>query len=342
MSQLMCHHLPSRLSLLRGAATLAVGMAACLWPIERVAAQQPAPAAKGGWSTGIEIRGAITDAPPTNTTVVPRTAPEQRATAPAAAAAAAAATLSLSALLTENGQRIDKGVIWRIYEEKPGSDGRNKLVTTTREAVPTLKLAAGDYLVNAAFGRAHLTRKVSLAVGTTVTEKLVLNAGGLRLSAFVGDGQPAPANAVAYEIFADERDQSGNRAKIIGGVKPGVIIRLNSGIYHIVSTVGDANASVKADVTVEAGKLTEVSVAHAAAKVTLKLVQRSGGEALADTHWTITTPQGEIVKESVGALPTHTLAPGTYSVSAKQAGTVYRRDFTLRMGQTVQVEVVMQ
>ena len=278
----------------------------------------------GGWDSGQS----------TGTTTIPRTTPE--------AASAEAAQVRLVALLTADGQRIDNGIVWHVYQNKAGTDGKNMLVNTSRDASPTVKLEPGDYVVNAAFGRAHLTRKVSLAVGTTVTEKLVLNAGGLRLSAFVGDGQPAPANAVAYEIFADERDQSGNRAKIIGGVKPGVIIRLNSGIYHIVSTVGDANASVKADVTVEAGKLTEVSVAHAAAKVTLKLVQRSGGEALADTHWTITTPQGEIVKESVGALPTHTLAPGTYSVSAKQAGTVYRRDFTLRMGQTVQVEVVMQ
>jgi len=329
--------------MLRPRVTLAVfAVAATLALAPPSPAQQPAAPAKGGWATGIEIRGAIPDAPqtvapPANTTVVPRSAPEARTAAPASTA-----TLALSALLTENGQRIDQGVIWRIYEEKPGPDGKSKLVATSREAAPTLKLAAGDYMVNAAFGRAHLTRKVSVPAGAAASEKLVLNAGGLRLSAFVGDGKPAPANTVAYDIYTDERDQNGNRAKIIGSVKPGVIIRLNSGIYHIVSTVGDANASVKADVTVEAGKLTEASVAHAAAKVTLKLVQRAGGEAVADTQWTITTPQGDIVKESVGALPTHTLAPGTYSVSAKQAGAVYRRDFTLRMGQSVQVEVVMQ
>ncbi len=72
--------------------------------------------------------------------------------------------------------------------------------------------------------------------------------------------------------------------------KPNVIIRLNAGIYHIVSTYGDANAKVEADVNVEAGKLTEATVSHSAARVTFKLVTRIGGEALPDTQWTVQTP----------------------------------------------------
>ena len=57
--------------------------------------------------------------------------------------------------------------------------------------------------------------------------------------------------------------------------------------------------------TVEAGKLTEATLSHAAAKVTFKLVARPGGDAIADTQWSLANAQGEIVKESVGALPTH-------------------------------------
>ena len=50
--------------------------------------------------------------------------------------------------------------------------------------------------------------------------------------------------------------------------------------------------------------------------------------------------QGESVKESVGALPTHVLAPGTYTVSAKHAGEVFQRKFTVKAGDAVQVEVL--
>jgi hypothetical protein len=117
---------------------------------------------------------------------------------------------------------------------------------------------------------------------------------------------------------------------------------LNAGIYHVVSIYGDANAIVRADVNVEAGKLTEATVSHTGARVTFKLVTRTGGEAQADAQWGVFNAQGEPVKESVGALPTHILAPGAYVVTAKHSGRSFRRDFTVRAGETTQVEVVMQ
>ena len=126
------------------------------------------------------------------------------------------------------------------------------------------------------------------------------------------------------------------------GAKPGLIIRLNAGIYQLTSIYGDANAIVRADITVEAGKLTEAALSHAAGKVAFKLVTEPGGDAVPDTQWSIQTPTGEIVKESVGALPTHILAPGTYAAFAKKSGKSYRRDFLLRPGDVVQVEVVAQ
>jgi len=95
-------------------------------------------------------------------------------------------------------------------------------------------------------------------------------------------------------------------------------------------------------VTVEAGKLTEVTLTHAAGSATFKLVARAGGEAFADTQWTLLNAQGETVKESVGALPTHILAPGTYTVSAKNAGEVFQRTFAIRAGEAVEVEILRQ
>ncbi len=124
--------------------------------------------------------------------------------------------------------------------------------------------------------------------------------------------------------------------------KPGLIIRLNAGIYHLVSTYGDANAKVEADVTVEAGKLTEATVTHQAAKAAFKLVTRTGGEAIPDTHWTILAQNGEIVKESVGALPSHVLAPGKYKVVAKSAGRVFNQEFSLKDGELANVEVIAE
>lgn len=254
-------------------------------------------------------------------------------------AAGITGNVQLEAVLTDEGQRIDQGLVWRVFAKRGDTDPRPKLLATHREANPVLTLPPGDYTVNTAYGRAHLTRKITVKPGETTAERFVLNAGGLRLIADFG-GVPPPANSVSYSIQSD--DQAGNRQTIISGVRPGLIVRLNAGIYQIVSTFGDANATVRADVTVEAGKLTEAQVSHSAAKVAFKLVSQPGGDAVADTQWTVQTLSGEIVKESVGALPTHILAPGTYAAIARKSGKAFRRDFLIRHGETVQVEVIMQ
>jgi hypothetical protein len=244
--------------------------------------------------------------------------------------------------MTEDGAAIDKGLSWRLYRDKPGADGKLRPVSHHRDAQPVLRLEVGDYLVNVAFGRSNLTRKITVAPAKAVVEKFVLNAGGLKVVAQLASGQPAPEASVSYDVLSDERDQFGARTPVVKGLKPGMTARLNAGIYHIVSTYGDANAVVKADVTVEAGKISEATLVHSAAKVTFKLVNRKGGEALADTQWTIAGSHGETVKESAGALPSHVLAPGTYAVTARRAGQSFRREFSLEAGDAAEVEVVAQ
>jgi hypothetical protein len=318
-----------------------VGVALALVVTHPVAAQSPSA------SDGAQLRGAFPpetgrmqptpQAPgpnlPTNTTIVPR--------ASASDGSATSAQVNLVALLTADGQRIDQGLIWRVYAGGPDSKGPSKLLLTKRDASPTISLEPGDYMVNAAFGRADITRKITVVPGGSTSEKFVLNAGGLRVKVLVDGVEPA-ANSVAYDILSGERDQSDNRIKVLAGAKPNVVNRLNAGIYRIVSRYGDANAKVEADVTVEAGKLTEATMAHSAARVTFKLVTRVGGEALPDTQWTVQAPDGQVVAQSVGALPSHILAPGTYAVTAKSGERAYKRDFTVANGEVTQVEVLMQ
>ncbi|HMN37994.1 MAG TPA: hypothetical protein PKD49_09860 [Hyphomicrobium sp.] len=289
------------------------------------------------WSADIDVRKtepakprAKAPAKPANTTIIQRSGD---------AASTGNGELHLVALLTADGQQIDEGVVWRVFQTTGAT--KPKLVTERREASPELRLQPGDYTINAAFGRANLTRKISVKAGAAATERFVLNAGGLRVNVSIA-GKPAPEGSVTYAIYSDDREAVDGRGDIMTAAKPGLIIRLNAGIYHIVSTYGDANAKVEADVTVEAGKLTEASVVHQAAKAAFKLVTHEGGEALPDTHWTIQTQGGETVKESVGALPTHVLAPGDYTVLAKSGGHVFRRQFSVKDGEIVNVEVVAQ
>ncbi len=305
--------------------TVAAGLALCLFsPI--AAAQTPR-----GWQTETN---APTNNPPANTTVIPRSSIAPKT------GGAGGAQVSLAAFLTEESQAIQQGLVWRIFREKSGGDSKNILVSTLRDASPTVRLEPGAYLVNVALGRANLTRRITVA-GDSSQERFVLNAGGLRVIPVLLKGEPANEKAVSYDVQSDERDQHGQRIKVATAAKAGVVLRLNAGIYSIVSTYGDANAVARADVTVEAGKLAEVTLTHAAAKVTFKLVTRRGGDAIADTQWSLATSQGEHIRDSSGALPTHFLAPGAYIVGARHAGRLYRQEFSVKSGDSAFVEVVM-
>jgi hypothetical protein len=249
--------------------------------------------------------------------------------------------VSFKALLTESGPKLDAGLVWRVFAEGE-ANGPRKLLSTHREAAPTAALEPGNYLVNAAYGLSNLTKKIKVRGGRSIEETFILNTGALKLAAETATGEQLPQGAVRFDILSDDEDQFGNRRKILGNAPPDLIIRLNAGAYHIVSQYGDANASVRADVTVEPGKITEATVKHAAATVTFKLVQGLGGEALADTQWNVLTPTGDSVKKIAGALPTHILAAGSYAVVATHSGLTYTRKFNVEPGMSKQVEVVVE
>lgn len=274
--------------------------------------------------------------PPANTTVVPRS-PSTLAPGDEAGGQVA---VSLTAYLTDDSQPIVQGLVWRIYRDGPGTTAAPVPLSTQRTANPRLRLEPGDYLINVAYGRANLTRRVSVTSQSS-EERFVLNAGGLRVIPVLIDGRPAAGQPVSFDVQSDERDQYGQRTNIVTGAKPGIVLRLNSGIYNIVSIYGDANAVGRADISVEAGKLTEVTLVHPAAEVSFKLVTRRGGDAISDTQWNIANANGDTVRDSAGALPRHFLAPGSYIVTARHAGRTFRREFAVKAGDVANIEVIM-
>jgi hypothetical protein len=250
--------------------------------------------------------------------------------------------VTLTAYLSEGSAPMTSGIVWRIFHGHAAKDGSYKLLQTLQEPQPTVELNPGEYLINIAYGRAYLTKKIGVWPQNPVKEDFVVNAGGLRINATLGRQPISAEHLLKFEIFSDSQDQFGNRQKLLGDMRPGVVIRLNSGIYHVVSTYGDANSVVSTDVVVEPGKITEAGIDHDAGKITLKLVQRTGGEAAADTHWIVYNAVGEVIKESAGAFPTHVLAAGDYRVAAQHGDQQYAGAFTVAAGDAKLVEVMMQ
>ncbi len=248
-------------------------------------------------------------------------------------------SLRISATLTDDGDPIESGMIWRVFDATPDADGKLKLAAKASGGSTDILLAPGEYLVHAAFGRAGATKRVIIE-DKPVEEILVMDAGGLALNATETTGTAIPPFKLKFSIYEVEAAADGERRLIVGGVAPGTVVRLNSGAYHIVSTYGAVNAIMRTDVRVEAGVITEATVQHRAAEVILKLVSAKGGEALADTSWSVFTESGELLFESIGAYAPVVLAEGTYSAVAKHREKIFEREIEIKSGQNGEVEVL--
>lgn len=292
--------------------------------------------AQSGWATE-----ALPDFS-TSTTVEPNPSTSPSDGADAQRDLGGRAQIALQAVLFENGPQILDGLIWRVFRLRPGTTTNFELANSRSATAPTFDLAAGKYFVNASYGLAHVTLPLELGPGERKFEQLTLNAGGLELTGIEGASKPIPNRNVRYAVYSDEFDQSGNRELIVNGVTAGTLLRLNAGLYHVVSTYGTANATSAADVSVEAGKLTRVTMHHDAIRVTLKLVSEPGGEALAGTRWQIFAEGGDLVKETAGALPTQILAAGSYRISAIRRGQRFEASFDLVAGTPRELEVIAQ
>jgi hypothetical protein len=74
--------------------------------------------------------------------------------------------------------------------------------------------------------------------------------------------------------------------------------------------------------------------------ITLKLVGSEGGEAIANTQWSVLTPGGDVIKESIGAFPRVVLAEGDYRVIARNDGRSFQHEFKVVPGVDREIAVV--
>lgn len=281
---------------------------------------------------------------------------------PPAPVEAAKGSLFLSAAFAGGAQPIRSGLVWRAFEEQAQPDGSHKLAAQSSEPSPVLNLPEGAYIVHAAYGLASVTKRVVIGP-TAVTERLTLNAGALRITGTLGDAPIAP-HKVSISVFVPEPGNAEAKL-VVSGARPGDIIRLPEGAYHIVSiyldTVGQpsqntsqkpaepavpglppnaTNSIVTADLRVPSGKLIDATLRHKAATLTLKLVSQPGGEALANTSFTVMTPGGDVIREMIGAFPSLVLAEGEYKAYARHADKVYEATFDVKSALDRDVEVV--
>ncbi|MER9703539.1 hypothetical protein NKJ10_04685 [Mesorhizobium sp. M0204] len=247
--------------------------------------------------------------------------------------------ITLSAQLTDKGADITRGIVWRVFKPESASDGKLPMVASAHGGTAVFQLEPGSYLVHASYGRAGATKRITVGKEAK-RESLVLDAGGLKLDAVLSGGVRIPPKKLRFSIYESHAAADGDRALIIPDVEPNSVVRLNAGTYHVVSTYGAVNAVIRSDIRVEAGKLTEATVEHRAAEMTMKLVREPGGEAIADTSWSLLNESGDPIKETVGAFASMVLAEGDYTIIAKNRDRIYQKDFTVVAGHNQDIEVL--
>jgi hypothetical protein len=257
---------------------------------------------------------------------------------PAPGATAERSTVQLSAVFAGEQRPVQSGLIWRLYEEK--LDGSQPtLVEKSTAPTPSFSVRPGNYVVHAAYGFAGSSRRIAVQSGLVV-ERLAISAGALKVGGAIGE-TPIAANRLAVSVYVPIGSNSEGRL-VVGNVRGGEVVRLPEGTYHVVSTYGESNAITRADLSVEAGRMTEATLNHRAATVTLKLVAAAGGDAFAGTAFSVLTPGGDVIREAIGAFPSVTLAEGDYVLIARHEGQVYTREFKVESGLDRDIEVAQK
>lgn len=246
--------------------------------------------------------------------------------------------LALTARYGKDMPVINSGLVWRVYSDRPDESGAFKLIREDRGATPNIVLPPGSYVVHVALGLVSAVRPVTIKSDTD-REAFVLPAGGLRIEGRVGSTK-IPQNQISFSIYKGSQFEGGERTPLLPSVPAGDVVLLQEGTYYIISNYGDANSVVRSDIRVQASKLTDVTITHRAAVITMKLVSDKGGEALANTAWSVITPAGDVIKESIGAFPRVVLAEGEYRAIAKNEGKVFERPFNVVNGVDGEIEVV--
>ena len=246
--------------------------------------------------------------------------------------------LAVSARYGRDAPAISGGLIWRVYAGKADSTGVFRLLKEDKAPSPTFVLPPGNYVVHASLGLASTAKAVQLRA-ETVREVFEIPAGAIRLEGRVGDVR-IPAGQISFDIFTGSQFNTTERRPIAQNVMTGEVMLLPEGTYYIVSNYGDGNSVVRSDVHVQTAKLTDIVVTHRAAVITLKLVNDTHGEALANTQWTVLTPGGDVIKELIGAFPRVVLAEGDYHVIARNEGKTFQHDFKVITGVDGEIEVL--
>ncbi len=249
--------------------------------------------------------------------------------------------LTVEARLTAEEQSIEQGLEWRVFKSETDEKGELLLYANARGGTRSFNMSKGEYYVHVAYGFAGAVRRIEINKEDNY-QVLILNAGGLQLEATTSPDGPISSSLLRFDVFSEKADDRGIRPLIARDVRPMQIVPFAQGTYHVVSRYGKLNVETRADLRVQAGKLTQATMQHRAALISFRLVRNTGGGAIADTSWSILAENGDVIKESTSIFPALVLAEGNYTAIARNNEKIYSHDFKVKSGANRDIEMLAE
>jgi len=226
--------------------------------------------------------------------------------------------LELTARLAEDGGVITRNITWTIRH----ADGEP--VFESEAGSVDISLAPGDYMIDAAYGAAQVSRGVSIPPRTRLMVSFVLEAGGLSIRSGMGLAD-VPALHPRVRVFALPSGRMVALEEAKGG-----IIRLPAGRYRIESRAHAGNSTAVSDVEVKAGHVSTIDITHKAGLARLAFV----GSPSAEVTWDIADETGRRVASEAGLNANLVLLPGTYTARAAVGTELLTARFQIAAGET--------
>lgn len=245
--------------------------------------------------------------------------------------------VSLSVVMEEGGPPVSQNVSWEVFGEAD-AEGNRKQAAYSYQAKPVLNLAAGKYLVEVKVGNAKGSATVEIEAGKTLEKIITLGAGRVKLSALAADGQPPIAKDVSWEIFG-QADAEGQRAKAAYSYEAQPTLSLPAGNYT--AEIKWGGTTVRKDISVAAGKLTEISVVLHAGTLSATAHMAAGADPAPDNlSWEVFgEPNAEGNRATVGysydAQPKFRLPAGKYLITVKRGAVMVKQEAEVVAGRLI-------
>lgn len=255
--------------------------------------------------------------------------------------------LRITGVPTSGAEPLKDNQFYYVFEAKKDLEGNRREVDRSGAAQPLFRLSAGDYHVVATHGKARTSFDVTIGADQLSDETVDMNVGYLRIANLLAEGQPPLDKDVFYYVYEAKKDLEGKRKEVdrSGNAKP--LFRLSAGDYHVLATYG--NSSVTADLTVDAGALTDQTMVQNAGVLRAETVLEEGGAALdKGVFWYVMSGQQDLegkraeITRSGNAKPIFRLKEGSYQLNVRYGNETYSFPMDVSAGEVKDASLLLK